>query len=329
MVTFFWCVLGALIAGYFALAGNDYGTAILLRTLTRDEPERRRALGAIGPFFLANQVWLVAAVGVLFGAFPHLEGKLFAGAYLVVVLLLTGLVMVTAAVQLRSRRPDGERRAWDGLIVTGAVLTTGSWGLFVGNLVRGLPVEGRTVTELFDLHSVVWAAGFVALFSLQGAVFLAARGSDEIAARARRLARVLLPPVVSFVLVVTAWTALDQGAAIENPAAGIGTAALALVALLVTWLALAAHRPRTALLGCMVLATTPALAVGLLRYPRVLISTEHPGGGLTVAQSASAPETLDVLMVVTPPVLVLVAAVQGWTWLANRRRVGAASVLHF
>lgn len=327
MVTFFWCVLGALIAGYFALAGNDYGTAILLRALTRDEPGRRRALGAIGPFFLANQVWLVAAVGVLFGAFPHLEGKLFAGAYLVVVLLLAGLVMVTAAVQLRSRRPHAERRAWDGLIVTGAVLTTGSWGLFVGNLVRGLPVEGRTVTELFDLRSLVWAFGFVALFSLQGAVFLAARGSEEIAARARRFARVLLPPVVSFVLLVTVWTALDP--VVTNPIAGIGTAALALTALLVVWLALAARRPRTALLACMVLATTPALAVGLLRYPRVLISTEHPGGGLTVAQSASAPGTLDVLMVVTPPVLVLVAVVQGWTWLANRRRVSAASVLHF
>ena len=73
MTTFWWATLGLVVCGYFALAGYDYGVGMLLPAFDRDERQRRRVLGAFGPFFLANEVWLVAAVGLRFGAFPHLE----------------------------------------------------------------------------------------------------------------------------------------------------------------------------------------------------------------------------------------------------------------
>lgn len=65
METLWLAVLGTLTAGYFSLAGFDYGTGLLL-------PFRRRdvALQRMNPFFLGNEVWLVAAIGVLFAAFP-------------------------------------------------------------------------------------------------------------------------------------------------------------------------------------------------------------------------------------------------------------------
>lgn len=169
MELFLWCLLGLLLAGYFALAGYDYGVGLLLRVFGRDEPGRRRVLGSFGPFFLGNEVWLVAAVGLLFGAFPLLEGKVFKQNYLVVVAMLVGLVAFTAAVQLRSRRPGAGRGGWDLLIVGGAVVTTGSWGVFFGNLVRGLPATGPV--PVADPFSVLWGLGFLALFALHGAVF--------------------------------------------------------------------------------------------------------------------------------------------------------------
>jgi cytochrome d ubiquinol oxidase subunit II len=67
-------LLLSLFAGYFVLGGVDYGVGLLLAG-EPDPAQRRRALTAIGPFFLPNEVWLVVALGVLFGAFPMIEGS--------------------------------------------------------------------------------------------------------------------------------------------------------------------------------------------------------------------------------------------------------------
>ncbi|WP_213452997.1 cytochrome d ubiquinol oxidase subunit II [Rhizomonospora bruguierae] len=90
---FFWYgVLGLFFAGYLALAGYDYGAGLLLRAAGRD------GLTALGPYFLGNEVWLVAAVGVLFGAFPRLEGELISSLYPAILAGLVAAVGVAAAV---------------------------------------------------------------------------------------------------------------------------------------------------------------------------------------------------------------------------------------
>src|SRR5262249_14597536 len=82
--------LAVLLLGYFALEGFDIGLGILLPVLGRSQEDRDRLVGAMAPFVLAGEVWLVALVGVLFGAFSTLEGEVLSGLYpLVVALLLT------------------------------------------------------------------------------------------------------------------------------------------------------------------------------------------------------------------------------------------------
>ncbi|MFG1682400.1 cytochrome d ubiquinol oxidase subunit II [Nonomuraea sp. NPDC049269] len=92
----------------------------------------------MAPFFLGNEVWLVAFTGVLFGAFPHLEGSLLSGLYPLVVAILVGLVVGNTAVQLRRRTRRG-RRWWQALIVAGGALPAVCWGLVVGLLLHGVP----------------------------------------------------------------------------------------------------------------------------------------------------------------------------------------------
>ncbi|WP_290051720.1 cytochrome d ubiquinol oxidase subunit II [Amycolatopsis solani] len=328
MVTFWWCVLGLLTCGYFALAGYDYGVGMLLPAFETDERRRRRMLGALGPFFLANEVWLVAAIGLLFGAFPHLEGKVFAGAYVLVVTLLLGLVTFTASMQLRSRRPDARRGAWTAGIVGGALVTALSWGLFLGNLVAGLPLAADgspsgDVLALFSPYAVLWGLGFVALFALQGAAFLAVRGPAELTGRAVRLARAFTAPVLAFLVIATVWGffTLDGVTAL-----GAGVAVLAFAALAVTRLGLALRRNRVALIGSMVLAACPALLAGTLRFPAVLAS---PGYTLTVEQAATAPGTFALLAWFAPPSLLVLLVVQWLTWRAHRHPVDQRSLLHF
>jgi cytochrome d ubiquinol oxidase subunit II len=178
----FWiALLGLLTAGYFALAGFDYGTSLLFRFTGRDEAERRRVLGAMTPFVLGNEVWLVAAVGVLFGAFPRLEGELLSGEHTVFTAILVGLVLFTASVQLRGTNP-----AWDVPLITGALVVSIGWGVLAADLTGSSPV--------------VWGAGMVALFALHGATFLAWRLPGPLGLRARRLASSLLLPSAVFVV---------------------------------------------------------------------------------------------------------------------------------
>ncbi len=325
MVTIWWGVLGLLLVGYFALAGYDYGVGMLLPALSRDETGQRRVLGAVGPFFLANEVWLVAAVGVLFGAFPHLEGRVFAGAYVLIVLLLLGLVTFTAAVQLRSRHPEGNRRGWTFAITAGALVTAVSWGLFLGNLMRGLPLDaqGRPVDDvlaLFNPYAVLWGLGFVALFCLQGLVFLAVRGPAEIAGRVRRLTRSFLLPVGVFLVTATVWGAFFGGSW-----AALAVVAVAFAAYLTVLFGL--RRPRLALPAVMLLSACPALLVGVLRFPVVLSS--GAGYQLTVDQAATTPDMAAVLGWFAAPTLLVLVVVQWLTWRAHRRPVDEKSLLHY
>ncbi|MGW4401987.1 cytochrome d ubiquinol oxidase subunit II [Amycolatopsis nivea] len=324
-MTIWWGVLGLLLGGYFALAGYDYGVGMLLPALSRDETGQRRVLGAVGPFFLANEVWLVAAVGVLFGAFPHLEGRVFAGAYVLVVLLLLGLVTFTAAVQLRSRHPEGNPRGWTFAIAAGALVTAVSWGLFLGNLVRGLPLDAQgspvdDVLALFNPYAVLWGLGFVALFCLQGLVFLAVRGPAEIAGRVRQLTRSFLLPVGVFLVTATAWGAFFSGSW-----AALAVVAVAFVAYLTILFGL--RRPRLALPAVMLLSACPALLVGVLRFPVVLSS--GTGYQLTVDQAATTPDMAAVLGWFAAPTLLVLVVVQWLTWRVHRQPVDEKSLLHF
>ncbi|WP_370946792.1 cytochrome d ubiquinol oxidase subunit II [Amycolatopsis sp. cg5] len=318
MVTVWWGLLGLLSAAYFALAGYDYGVGMLLRGFGGDQ---RRVLGSLGPFFLANEVWLVAAVGVLFGAFPHLEGKVFTGAYVLVVTLLLGLVTFTASVQLRGRNPERGGLPWSIGIGAGALVTAVSWGLFLGNLVLGVPAGD--VLGLFSPYAVLWGAGFVALFALQGAVFLTVRAPEDLVRRARRLATSLVAPVLAFLVVATLWGFVELEGATWR---GILVAAVAFAALAVVFGGLRAQRYRLALTAAMVLAATPVALVGLLRFPIVYVSTVDT---LTVEQAATSTEAFKLVTAFGVPAIVLIIAVQWVTWRANRGRVDQRSPLHF
>ncbi|MDQ4117029.1 MAG: cytochrome d ubiquinol oxidase subunit II, partial [Actinomycetota bacterium] len=80
--TVWFVAVAVLWTGYLVLEGFDFGVGMLLRVLGRTEDDRRVALGAIGPVWDGNEVWLITAVGAMFAAFPAWYGALFSGLYL-------------------------------------------------------------------------------------------------------------------------------------------------------------------------------------------------------------------------------------------------------
>src|SRR2546430_3491173 len=86
-------LLGFFVLGYFLMGGADIGVGMALPYLGRDADERRVVIAAIAPFFLGNEVWLVATAGLLAGGFPALEGTLLGGLFPAIIALLVGWIV--------------------------------------------------------------------------------------------------------------------------------------------------------------------------------------------------------------------------------------------
>jgi cytochrome d ubiquinol oxidase subunit II len=179
--------LAVLFLGYFALEGFDIGLGILLPVLGRSQADRDRLVGAMAPFVLAGEVWLVALVGVLFGAFSTLEGEVLSGLYPLVVALLLTWIVRDAGLWFR-RRADGAawRTVWDGAICLGSAGLALTWGLTLVALARGLSAP------LLGLPGVAGGIVVALAFCLHGWTFAAWRLPGDPAVRgARRTGRAL------------------------------------------------------------------------------------------------------------------------------------------
>ncbi|MEV0384343.1 cytochrome d ubiquinol oxidase subunit II [Nonomuraea sp. NPDC050643] len=157
-------ILAFFAIGYLVLAGADIGVGMTLPYLGRSGAERREVIAAIAPFFLGNEVWLVATAGVLAGLFPELEGELLAGNYSVVVTLVLAWVVRDVGLWLRGRVPGPRWRAfWDGAVVAGSWGLALSWGLLLGHVLLGIQgplaaLPALIVAALFATHGMTFAA---------------------------------------------------------------------------------------------------------------------------------------------------------------------------
>src|SRR5690625_3420403 len=140
MTTLWLLIMALLVAGWVLVDGAVHGSAMTLR---RFPPNHRRGvLTGIGPFLLAGEVWLVAIGGTLIGVFPGAEHDLFAVAYPVIVVLLTGWITRDAGIWFRSRLRSRRWRAWwEWAAGAGAVTVAGAWGLVCAALIEGLPAQ--------------------------------------------------------------------------------------------------------------------------------------------------------------------------------------------
>jgi len=101
MHTFWFCAVAVMIAAYVVLDGFDLGAGIIHLFVARTDAERRRVLESIGPFWDGNEVWLLAAGGTLFCAFPALYSASFSGFYLPLMVVLWLLMLRGIAIEFR------------------------------------------------------------------------------------------------------------------------------------------------------------------------------------------------------------------------------------
>src|SRR5947207_2274977 len=127
MVELWYAIVALMLTLYVVLDGFDLGAGLLHVAVARTDPERRQVLAAIGPYWDGNEVWLLAAGGALFAAFPRALAAGLSGFYLAIVLLVWCLLLRGIAIEFRSHVRDRMWRGfWDGVLV----LASGLLALF-------------------------------------------------------------------------------------------------------------------------------------------------------------------------------------------------------
>ncbi|MFG2561807.1 cytochrome d ubiquinol oxidase subunit II [Streptomyces sp. NPDC048496] len=333
--TLWYALLGLLLAGYLALDGITLGTGIVGRWLARDDAERHTVAAATGPFFLGNEVWLVAAAGITLGGFPGLESSVLSGMYPLVVAGVAAVLVREAAMQFRRRVPGARWRGfWDAVFLLTCVLIALTWGTLGGALLGALPLQGGHLALdpglLLRPLPVLSALTAVAVFTLHATVFLAVRTEGGLAARATRTAG-RLALVAAGLAVLTAVAAVADGTARAGLLRPVPAAVLLLAAVAALLLAprLAARGRASAPLVSGLAALAPVPLLGAAHYPQALVSGAGPHENLSVAEAAAAPSTLAVVGPVVLLVLPVLLAFQAMQWWAFRAKADDRSPAYF
>ena len=333
--TLWFILISVLFVGFFFLEGFDYGVGILMPFLGKDDTDRRLILNAIGPVWDGNEVWMIAAGGAMFAAFPHWYAPLFSGFYLPLLLILLGLIVRGVAFEYRSKdRRPAWRSAWDALIFIGSLLPALLWGVAFANIVRGVPIDANMnytggFWNLLNPYALSGGLATLSLFTLHGATFLSLKTTGELMNRARAMARRLWIPAVILVslFVVAGYFATDM--LNHRGALFVLVSVLAAAALLAAGWFIRNRQQGWAFVmtGLTIVLAVVMLFLGL--YPRVMISSLDPAYSLTIDSASSSHYTLRLMSIVALIFVPIVLLYQGWTYWVFRKRIGHEETLQY
>ncbi|MBV4474741.1 MULTISPECIES: cytochrome d ubiquinol oxidase subunit II [Pseudomonas] len=226
------------VMNYVLLDGTDLGVGVLLG-LTRRSDHRRAMAVSILPIWDANETWLVLGGGGLLALFPLAYAILLPALYLPFILMFLALILRAMALEFRDHAPNERlKRAVDGVLLGGSLLTGVAQGVVLGTLVQGVPNQGGQYTgngwEWFGPFPLFCGLVLVCGYAWLGACWLYWRTVDELQQHATRQARVLALVTVGLLIVLVVWTTTLHGQyarRFASPMIGL-PAGLALVGLL-------------------------------------------------------------------------------------------------
>jgi cytochrome d ubiquinol oxidase subunit II len=325
MGTLWYCLAALMLAGYVILDGYDLGAGVIHLGVARNDDERRQVLQSIGPLWDANEVWLIAAGGTLFFAFPRLYSASFSGFYLPLMMVLWLLIFRGISIEFRSHVADPAWRAfWDAVFAVASLLLALVFGVALGNVVRGVPLDssGRFFLALWTNFQVSppvgaldWYTVTVGLFSLtmlthHGALWVALRTPGEISERARRTARRIWPLVLVTGAAATAMTFRIQPKVPQNLAQwpwGAAFPAIAVGGLIAARVLTGQRKDHAAFvvssLGIAGMLASAAFGI----YPYVLPSLTDPALALTIDKTLAGANGLALGLMWWAPGMLLAA----------------------
>jgi cytochrome d ubiquinol oxidase subunit II len=178
----FMAVMGASVLAYVVLDGYDLGVGMLMPAAS--DEEQSIMVASIGPFWDANETWLVLGIGILLAAFPVAHGVVLSALYLPVVAMLVGLMFRGVAFELRIKAEGWHRELWNWLFWAGSFIASFFQGVMLGRYITGFEPG-----FFYWLFAIVVGASLCGGYVLLGATWLILKTKGDLQKKAVSWAR--------------------------------------------------------------------------------------------------------------------------------------------
>jgi len=320
----FLAVMGLAMLTYVVLDGYDLGVGLLMPRAT--EAQKDTLIATIGPFWDANETWLVLGVGILLIAFPKAHGMVLTALYLPVAFMLIGLILRGVAFDFRVKAHASHKPLWNRTFFVGSGLAAASQGWMLGHYVTGLSSGWQ-----YHVFAGAIALALPAAYVLLGACWLILKTEDELQRRAVGWAKRAWGPVVvgmgliSIITPLVSTTVRERWFSMPAFIALLPIPLMTVTALVALRAFLNSHRARGKLCWLPFTLMVTVFLLGFFGlayslYPYVVMDR------LTIWQAASSPAALKVILI---GVAISVPAIAAYTVLAYRVFRGKAGELRY
>jgi cytochrome d ubiquinol oxidase subunit II len=321
----FMAVMGLSLLAYVVLDGYDLGVGILLPFA--EDPEKDVMVSSIGPFWDANETWLVLGIGVLLIAFPRAHSLVLTHLYLPVAVMLIGLILRGVSFDFRVKARAARKGMWNALFATGSLMAAMAQGWMLGSYLTGFDRGPWSLAFALGIALTLPTA-----YAMLGAGWLIMKTWDELQVKAVGWARRVLWPMgaalvgISLATPLVSRTVFDKWFSMPELIGLLPIPVACAAAFYAAWHVIARPKVVEAGYGWVVFASTVLIFVmaflGLAYsiYPFIVIDQ------LTVWQAASAHESLVVIFI---GVAITLPAIIVYTIFMYRVFWGRASVLSY
>ena len=302
-------LIGILIIGYAILDGFDLGVGVI-QLFTKDENEKRVNINAIGPVWDGNEVWLLTGGGALFAAFPAVYATVFSGFYLAFMLLLTALIFRAVSFEFRKYSNDPKnKKLWDLAFGLGSLLPSILYGVAIGNILRGLPIQlvnGKIISSitflgLLNPYSILIGVLSLVMFTMHGAVYMTMKSSGN---QQENMVGLINKLWIAFVVLYLAATLATFFSApylfnsiLGNPLFWV-LIVLLFVAIIYIPVGLKSKKFGLTFLSSSVMIAAMILLMALSLFPRLVPSNINLDYSLTIYNASSTPRTLTTMLII-------------------------------
>jgi cytochrome bd ubiquinol oxidase subunit II len=306
----FW-IVAAMIVAYVVLDGFDLGAGAIYLVAAKTNDERRRVLRAIGPVWDGNEVWLLAAGGTLYFAFPQLYASSFSGFYLPLMIVLWLLILRGIGIEFRAHIDHPLWQDFFDVVFSGSsILLAVFFGAALGNVVRGVPLDATGYffeplwtdfklgpqTGILDWYTVLVGVMALVTLSAHGSYYVALKTDEDLGRRARGFA-LLCWPVQFFLtfsaLVATYFIRPEIAANYARHPVSVLIPIVVIASLAVMLWANPKGKEKLAFVASSLYIATMLVGAAVALYPVVLPARDHQYD-LTIYNTAAASHGLNV-----------------------------------
>jgi len=312
METLWFIIVAVMVAAYVVLDGFDLGAGVIYLGAARTPEERQKIMRAIGPVWDGNEVWLLAAGGTLYFAFPLLYASSFSGFYLPLMMVLWLLMLRGIGIELRAHMENPVWRGFfDFVFCASSALLTIFFGAALGNVVRGVPLgaDGYFFEPLWtnfrvganngilDWYTVL--TGVIAFVTLtaHGSLYVAVKTEDDLNRRARSVAKAAWPLQLLLTIVGLVATVSIRPGVLDNykhHAVGFLIPVVVFGSLAVIMHALLKRADKIAFVASALYIVGMLVGAAFALYPVVLPASTDPARNLTIYNTAAGHHGLSV-----------------------------------